>query len=109
MSEAKPHLAVHVKAIRFGTSSYASDLPQRKKPARAVAALPTSLMGRSLNGLASVVAIGLCAWAVSYGTALLMERRRPSDMHITEGQLALPFGLAQRGIEDPQVEELDTL
>jgi hypothetical protein len=47
------------------------DLPPLKKHAKAVAALPTSFMGRSLNWLAFVVGVALCAWAVSYGTTLL--------------------------------------
>jgi hypothetical protein len=48
------------------------DLPPGRKPAHSIAALPTSLVGRSLNWLAFVVGIGLCAWIVSYGTTLLM-------------------------------------
>jgi hypothetical protein len=48
------------------------DLPPGRKSAHAIAALPTSLVGRSLNWLAFVVGIGLCAWIVSYGTTLLM-------------------------------------
>jgi hypothetical protein len=47
------------------------DLPPVRKPAHAVAGLPASLMGRSLNWLAFVVAIGLCAWTVSNGIFLL--------------------------------------
>ena len=47
------------------------DLPPPQKHAQGVAVLPTSLMGRSLNWLAFVVAIGLCAWAVSNGMPLL--------------------------------------
>jgi hypothetical protein len=48
------------------------DLPPPKKHAQAVAALPTTFMDHSLNWLAFAIGIGLCAWAVSYGTALLM-------------------------------------
>ncbi len=48
------------------------DLPPLKKHAKAVAALPTSFMERSLNWLAFVVGVGLCAWTVSNGMPLLM-------------------------------------
>ncbi len=48
------------------------DLPPPKKLSQAVAALPASFMERSLNWLAFVVGVGLCAWTVSYGTTLLM-------------------------------------
>ena len=47
------------------------DLPPIKKHAKAVAALPTSFMERSLNWLAFVVGVGLCAWAVRFGTTLV--------------------------------------
>src|SRR3712207_9070841 len=30
-----------------------------------------------------------------------------SDMHVTKSQRTLPFGLAQRSIQDPEVEEHD--
>jgi hypothetical protein len=49
-----------------------------KKHAKAGAALPTSFISWFLNWLALFVGVGLCAWAVSYGTALLNERLRPT-------------------------------
>jgi hypothetical protein len=58
-------------SLGFGVHTMPIDLPPVRKPAQAVAALPPSLMGRSLNWLAFVVAIGLCAWSVSNGMPLL--------------------------------------
>ncbi len=47
------------------------DLQPPKKPNQPVAILPLTLLDRSLNWLALVVGIGLCVWAVNYGSNLL--------------------------------------
>ena len=47
------------------------DLQPPKKPNQPVAILPLTLLDRSLNWLALVVGIGLCVWAVKYGSNLL--------------------------------------
>jgi hypothetical protein len=47
------------------------DLPPKKTRAQTAAVLPATLLDRSLNWLALVVGIGLCVWAINYGSALL--------------------------------------
>ncbi|WP_166802339.1 hypothetical protein [Microvirga pakistanensis] len=47
------------------------DLQPPKKPTEAAALQQLSLLERSLNWLALIVGIGLCAWVVNYGSSLL--------------------------------------
>jgi hypothetical protein len=47
------------------------DLQPPKKPVQPAATLPETFLGRSLNWLAFVVGIGLCVWAINYGSGLL--------------------------------------
>jgi len=47
------------------------DLPPKKTRAQAAAALPATSLDRTLNWLALVVGVGLCVWAVNYGSVLL--------------------------------------
>jgi hypothetical protein len=47
------------------------DLPPVKKPAQTIAVVSNPLLDRSLNWLAFAVGVGLCAWVLKYGTAML--------------------------------------
>ena len=59
------------KLLGFGEPAMPVDLQPPKKPNQPVAILPLTLLDRSLNWLALVVGIGLCVWAVNYGSNLL--------------------------------------